>query len=123
MTGPSTEAARLALVQLHRELLDEQRKEVERVHGRLTAMQALQAATEDQRFAWLGPLAGLITELDAARAEQDEPRADAALVRVDALLRVPDPATAFGYRYLDALQQHPAVVLAHRDLVAALPRR
>jgi hypothetical protein len=32
----------------------------------------------------------------------------------------PDPGTSFGARYLRALQEYPGVVLAHRDVVAAL---
>lgn len=116
----TVDAVRPALLALHRELLDEQRKELERIHGRLSAMQALRAASEDPRFGWLAAVSDLITELDAAKAEADAERTAAALARARALLREPDPATAFGYRYLAALQQHPAVVFAHRDVVAAL---
>jgi hypothetical protein len=36
------------------------------------------------------------------------------------LLAPPDPASAFGARYLQALQDHPEVVIARRDVVAAL---
>ena len=32
----------------------------------------------------------------------------------------PDPDTPFGARYLRALQDQPEVVLAHRDVTAAL---
>lgn len=117
---PPTDAARRALMQLHRELLEEQRRVLERTHGRMTALQALQAATEDPRFSWLSQLTELITDLDTAGAEHDEPRTAAALARARALFTEPDPSTAFGYRYLAALQDHPAVVLAHRDLVTAL---
>lgn len=114
------DAVRRALVELHRELLDEQRKAAERFGGRMTASEALQAATEDLRFSWLAPVAGLITELDEANAEDDEVRRSAALARARDLLIEPDETTAFGARYLRALQDHPAVVFAHRDVVAAL---
>ena len=36
------------------------------------------------------------------------------------MLAMPDPDTAFGARYLQALQDDPAVVFAHRDACAAL---
>ncbi len=114
------ESARRALIELHRELLDEQRKAAERFSGRMSASETLQAATEDLRFSWLTTLSELITELDEARAKGDEARRSAALARTRDLLVEPDATTAFGARYLRALQDHPAVVFAHRDLVAAL---
>jgi hypothetical protein len=43
------DAVRRSLVELHRELLDEQRKDAERIGGRMTASETLQAATEDLR--------------------------------------------------------------------------
>ena len=45
---------------------------------------------------------------------------EALLGRLRALLAPPDPGTPFGARYLKALQDHPDVVLAHRDVTAAL---
>lgn len=109
---------RSALLALHRSLLEAQRVEVERVSGRLTANQLLQAATEDLRFSWLKELSELIAELDRARAD-GEPT-DGHLDRARALLTAPDAGAAFGSRYLQALQDDPAVVFAHRDAVAAL---
>ena len=42
------------------------------------------------------------------------------LERARVLLAPPDPSTPFGARYLKALQDHPDVVFAHRDVTAAL---
>jgi hypothetical protein len=110
-------ALRAALLELHKELLQAQRLETERFGGRMSAGELLQAAADDLRFAWLRTLSQLIAELDAA----DEPeRTAAAIARARELLAPPDPTTAFGARYLRALQDHPAVVMAHRDVVAAL---
>jgi hypothetical protein len=114
-------ALRAALLELHRELLEAQRVEVERYGGRMSAADVLQAAADDLRFDWLHAVSELIAELDAALAAEDEPgRVAAAVDRARELFAPPDPATAFGARYLRALQDHPAVVLAHRDVVAAL---
>jgi hypothetical protein len=112
MTGH--DALRPALLALHRELLQAQRLEAERYGGRMSAGELLQAAADDLRFDWLRTLSQLIAELDAA----DEP--DRVVARARELLAPPDPATTFGARYLRALQDHPAVVLAHRNVVAAL---
>lgn len=111
------QAARTALLTLHRHLLEAQRVEVERITGRMTATELLQAATEDLRFSWLTALSELIAALDAA---EDTDAVDAQLARARALIAPPDPATPFGTRYLRALQEHPAVVFAHRDATAAL---
>ena len=118
MTDPTT--VRSALLELHRHLLAAQRLESERLGGRMSASELLQAAADDLRFSWLKELSELIAGLDQARADED-PEATAALVaRARALLAPPDEQTAFGARYLRALQEHPDVVFAHRDVTAAL---
>jgi hypothetical protein len=115
-----TSALRRALLELHRVLLHGQRIEAERFGGRMSASEVLQAAADDLRFSWLKELSSLIAALDQARAEEDAAGAAAAVERARALLDPPDPATAFGARYLRALQDDPDVVLAHRDVRAAL---
>jgi hypothetical protein len=115
MTG-----ARNALLELHRRLLEAQRQQAERVGGRMTATEVLQAAADDLRFSWLKELSELIAALDQARADEDGAAQAAALDRARELLAPPDPDTPFGARYLRALQDHPDVVLAHRDVTAAL---
>ena len=108
---------RRALLDLHRELIGLQRREVERIGGRMNGGEALQAATRDVRFRWIDPLSAGIGELDAA---PDAFAAAEAADRLRELLAAPDAETAFGQRYLRALQEDPGVVLAHRDAVAAL---
>lgn len=112
---------RSALLVLHRELLAAQQAQAERFGGRLSAGELLQAATEDLRFDWLRTLSQLISELDDAGLEGPGGVMDVAN-HVRALLAPPDPASAFGTRYLQALQDHPGVVLAHRSVTAALSR-
>jgi len=64
----------------------------------------------------------LLTQLDEARSAADEQQVAAGVEEVAALLDPPDPDSAFGARYLKALQMHPEAVLAHRDVTAALAR-
>jgi hypothetical protein len=114
---------RRALLELHRELLQAQRVEAERFGGRMSASETLQAAVDDLRFSWIRTVSALISELDEA-VGADDSEGQAAVERVvrqaRALFVPPDPDTAFGARYLRALQDHPGVVLAHRHVVAAL---
>lgn len=112
--------ARAALLELHRRLLQAQRVQVERVGGRMSAGELLQAAAEDLRFSWLTQLSELIAALDQARADGDADAAQASLAGARGLLAPPNPHSAFGTRYLRLLQEDPGVVFAHRDVVAAL---
>ncbi len=113
-------SVRTALLELHRVLLQSQRIETERFAGRMSASEALQAAADDLRFSWLKTLSEPISALDEALAGGEGERAETALAAVRALIDPPDPDTAFGTRYLRALQESPDVVLAHRDATAAL---
>jgi hypothetical protein len=124
MRGSMADVAsvRRALLELHRLLLEAQRRQTERFGGRMSASEVLQAAAEDLRFAWLKELSELIAALDQARSDADADASQALIGRARALLAPPDPETAFGARYLRALQDHPDVMLAHRDVTAALRR-
>jgi gluconate kinase len=113
-------SVRNALLELHRQLLEAQRIQAERSSGRMTASELLQAATDDLRFSWLKELSELLAALDQARADADAAASEAALHRARALLAPPDADSAFGARYLRALQDHPEVVMAHRDVTTAL---
>jgi hypothetical protein len=119
-TGIDTTRARAALLELHRRLLQAQRVQAERFGGRMSSAEFLQAAAEDLRFSWLTQLSEVIAGLDQARADEDDSAVDAALERARGLVCPPDGESAFGRRYLQALQDHPEVVFAHRDAADAL---
>ncbi len=114
MTDPN--ALRRALLELHRVLLNARRIQAERFGGRMSSSEVLQAAADDLRFSWLKELSSLIATLDQAQADDDAAGAQAAVARAR-MLHPPDPATAFGARYLRALQDDPD---AHERLAAAL---
>jgi len=115
-------SVRQALLELHRRLLEAQRIRAERFGGRMSASELLQAAADDLRFSWLKELSGLIAALDEARSTADVGGSEAAVGRARDLLAPPDPDTAFGAQYLRALQDHPEVAMARRDVTAALAR-
>jgi hypothetical protein len=117
---------RRALLELHRELLQAQRIEAERFGGRMSASETLQAAVDDLRFSWIRTVSAMVAELDeAVRADDSEGQVaiDQVVRQARDLFAPPNPETSFGARYLRALQDHPGVVLAHRDVVAALEQR
>jgi alkanesulfonate monooxygenase SsuD/methylene tetrahydromethanopterin reductase-like flavin-dependent oxidoreductase (luciferase family) len=113
-------AVRQALLELHRRLLEAQRIQAERSDGRMNPAELLQAATDDPRFSWLKDLSGLIAALDQPTPEGDGDARVEVLGHARDLLAPPDASTAFGARYLRALQEDPAIVIAHRDATSAL---
>ena len=121
MTVQSLEAARPALLALQATLLQAERRERERMLGRMALGTWYAAILEDPTLAWLRPLGQLVADLDAAMDEavkSETPLTPQALEDFAAQARaclVPGP------RYLELLQEYPDVVFAHRDAIRALP--
>ena len=111
---------RNALLELHRLLLQHQQRQVERINGRMSPGELLQAATNDLRFSWINELFEPIAALDAAVSDGDDPAAEAAVTRIRGLVVEPDAEGSFGRRYLQVLQEEPGVVLVHSRVTAAL---
>jgi hypothetical protein len=60
------------LLQLHKVLLEDERRTYERVHGRIPSPGAfLQLLLSDSWFAWLRPVTGLVVEIDEALAAKE----------------------------------------------------
>ena len=116
-------ALRTALLPLHRALIETERAQYERVHGRIdNAQQALRLVLEDPWFAWLRPLASFIVAIDGRLAEEAPVQpAEVAHFQdsVRALLQH-DPSEAFREPYHRALQRSPEVVVAHGAVSALL---
>ena len=121
MNAQTLESVRPSLIQLLTALLDAERIEREKAQGRLPAGAWLAIVLDDETLAWLRPLSRLIAGLDHAMAEAVKNEAPLA---PEAVLEFVSEARRFltpGPRYLDLLQAHPTVVLAHRDAVKSLP--
>ena len=112
---------RNALLHLHKTLIDWQRAEYELDHGPMPASQLLHVIFNDQAFAWLRPMSGLIVAIDEAlAAKPPESPAVTPLVAQARELASPLPGSVHSTRYQAALQELPDAVLAHRDLVTLL---
>ena len=119
---------RQSLLHLHKSLLDWERTSYERLHGRVSSHQLLQALFTDPQFAWLRPFSELIVHIDETLEQKpkDAPLPDVqAIVDRARTLVAPDPARdPHAARYQEALQANPDSVLAHRAVTVALkPRR
>jgi hypothetical protein len=113
---------RLNILKLHRALLDAERQDYERIHGRTNPGEFLALVIGDAGFAWLQPLTALIVRLDELLEEDSAPGdREAWLARVRELL-APDPqGNAFQRHYAASLQRSVDVVLAHGATLQALP--
>ena len=111
-------ALRRVLLNLHKTLLDAERVRYERQHGRITSGRLLQLALGDPQFAWLHPLSELVVRIDELIDDENPPAEGdvrALVTEARTLLLPADAATFFGRRYLESLQEEPAIVLAHRE--------
>jgi len=91
--------ARNPLLDLHKTLVDAERREYERAHGRMTDGQFLNALVKDPALAWLKPLTALLASLDGLLEDKE-----------------------FHRRYAEVLQRSPDAVLAHGRTIRVLQR-
>jgi len=109
-------ALRMALLALHKALLDHERIRYEREHGRIESSgQALRLVMTDPWFAWLRPASALIVQADEKLDGSDGVSgADvtAFATQVRQLMQ--------GSEYERSLQESPEVVMAHGRLTTAL---
>jgi hypothetical protein len=118
------ESARMALLRLHKKLLDAERQRYEKENGRIENGSALlQLVINDPFFAWLRRLSELVVEIDE-RLEGDEPMQDdnarALLAQIRAMLTANPEGDGFQRSYDRALQEVPDVVIAHVEVVRVL---
>lgn len=112
---------RRLLLQLHKTLIDWQRRDYETTRGRLQTSQLLQVLFNDPAFAWLRIMSGLIVRIDEAlEVKPPEVSETGPLVAAARELISPEAGSPYAQRYHAALQELPEAVLAHRDLVQLL---
>jgi hypothetical protein len=119
------------LLDLHRALVDSERREYERARGRMTDRAFLEALIGAPELAWLNPLTSLIVRLEEALEENAtenaaESAAQAAvgdcIAEIRKLLRPNAEGQGFQRKYAEAMQRSPEVVVAHGRAVGALSR-
>ena len=111
------------LLDLHRALVDSERREYERARGRMTDRAFLGALISDPELAWLNPLTSLIVRLDELLEEQtpESPaQLDDCIAEIRKLLKPDAAGEGFHRRYDDAMQRSPEVVVAHGKVIRGL---
>jgi len=114
---------RRELLDLHRALVDSERREYERARGRMTDRAFLEALIGAPELAWLAPLTSLIVRLEEALEESngDTPVEDC-IAEIRKLLRPSAEGQGFQHKYAEAMQRSPEVVVAHGKAIGALGR-
>jgi hypothetical protein len=114
---------RQALLRLHKTLLDWERAGYERIHGRQTSNDLLNALLNDPQFAWLRPISQLIVRIDELLGEKAPPMrndVDAVVSQVKILTSPKAEGNIYERRYDTVLQENPDAVFAHRDVLKLL---
>jgi hypothetical protein len=112
---------RLAVLRLHKALLESERGVYERINGPITSNgQFLQLAIGDEWFSWLHSFSQYIVTVDEALSNKEEPitleQAREFLTQARLLLQANEEGTPAQQRYFDAIQRDPDIALMHIQL-------
>ncbi|MFI5057609.1 MAG: hypothetical protein ACHQLQ_05440 [Candidatus Acidiferrales bacterium] len=112
-------ALRLALLRLHKTLLNMERREYERVNDYVSAGELFRLVIDHPQFAWLHNISEFVVRLDealAAEAPITPQDTSSAIVLARKMFAPSESGDAFQKKYFDAIQLDPAVVMEHADL-------
>jgi len=130
---PSTEssrrigALRLALLRLHKQQIESEKRSYEATVGTIQSPgHFLQLLTSDPWFLWLRPLSQLIVAIDEAEDSREpltEQTVQNLIARTQALLVASETGEGFSPHYFEAIQRDPDVVFAHAEVARFFPPR
>jgi hypothetical protein len=113
----SLKAIRLALLDLHKSLLDLEREHYEKENGQIGSPgEFLSLVIGHQQFDWLRKLSGLIVKMDELISPRTNlgPEEGASAVEASCrLLDLDENGDDYQRRYWNAVQESPDVVIAH----------
>ena len=112
-------ALRLTLLRLHKTLLDMERREYERAHGKVNTGELFRLVIDHEQFGWLHNISEFVVRLDETLAGEvpvtpEDTRSAIMLARK--MFAPSESGDAFQKRYFDAIQRDPAVVMEHAEL-------
>lgn len=111
---------RLAILRLHKALLDSERAAYEQSHSRIQSnTEFFQLVIDHEWFSWLRPISQLIVQIDEA-FDAKEPmtlsQAKELLVQARNLLQPAEQGTASQHRYYTAIQRDPNIAFMHAEV-------
>lgn len=112
-------ALRHALLRLHKALLEMERRDYEREHGRVNAGELFRLVVDYEQFAWLHSISEFVVRIDEmldADAPVSEADAKGIFCVASKMFTPSETGDAVQKKYYEAMQRDPAVVLAHAEL-------
>ena len=117
------DVVRHAMLELHRRLIDAQRIQYEKLHGRVeTTSEFLGLVLEHPDFEWIRALSALVAQLDEWREADghDAQQLEAILGTLRRLIQPQGADTAFGRKYWEMVEGTPEVLIDHVKLTRIL---
>jgi hypothetical protein len=112
-------ALRLALLRLHKTLLNMERRDYERANGHVSTGELFRLVIDHAQFAWLHNISEFVVRLDealAAEAPITPQDTSSAIVLARKMFAPSESGDGFQKKYFDAIQLDPAVVMDHAEL-------
>ena len=112
-------ALRLALLRVHKKLLEMERRNYERDHGHVNAGELFRLVVDHSQFAWLHNISEFVVRIDESLAAEEPitPEYTKIAFSLARKMFVPtESGDGFQKKYFDAIQNDPAVVIEHAEL-------
>jgi hypothetical protein len=112
-------ALRLALLRVHKTLLEMERRAYEREHGKVNAGELFRLVVDHSQFAWLHNISEFVVRIDESLTAKEPVTPEYASVAVSLARKMFVPTETgdvFQKKYFDAIQHDPAVVIEHAEL-------
>jgi hypothetical protein len=110
---------RLALLRVHKTLLEMERREYEREHGAVSVGELFRLVVDHSQFAWLHNISEFVVRIDETLAADEPvtPEYTRTAISIARKMFVPtETGDGFQKKYFDAIQHDPAVVIEHAEL-------
>ena len=113
-------ALRLALLRVHKTLLEMERRVYEREHGAVNAGELFRLVVDHVQFAWLHNISEFVVRIDECLAAKEPiaPEYTSVAFSLARKMFVPtESGDEFQKKYFAAIQNDPTVVMEHAELV------
>lgn len=110
---------REALLRLHKTLLEMERREYEKEHGKVNAGELFRLVVDAPQFGWLHNISEFVVRIDEALANEEgvsEADAHVATALAKKIFAPTESGDGFQKKYFDAIQKDPTVVMEHAEL-------
>lgn len=112
-------ALRLALLRVHKTLLEMERRAYEREHGKVNVGELFRLVVDHAQFAWLHNISEFVVRIDESLAAKEPvtPEYTQGAFSLARKMFVPtESGDGFQKKYFAAIQNDPAVVIEHAEL-------